>query len=213
MSLILHGYFRSSASWRVRIALGLKSLRYENVFHHLRRGEQRYASYLALNPQGLVPALELGDGRVLTQSLAICEYLDAMHPEPPLLPSEPFQRARVRAFAAAIACDIHPVQNLKILERLGKLGLNSDAVAAWAQETISEGLEACAGLLDRNSDTQFCFGEGPSLADLCLAPQLANARRFGVVLDRWPQLLEIEKHCDALPAFRAASPGNQPDAG
>ncbi len=212
MSLILHGYFRSTASWRVRIALGLKSLRYENVFHHLRRGEQRAPGYLALNPQGLLPTLELGDGRFLTQSLAICEYLDTMHREPPLLPPDPFQRARIRAFAAAIACDIHPVQNLKVLERLRGLGLDSGAVESWARGTISEGLEACSALLDRDADTPFCFGERPSLADLCLVPQLGNARRFGVDLDRWPRLIKIEKNCDALAAFRAASPNNQPDA-
>jgi maleylpyruvate isomerase len=212
MSLVLHGYFRSTASWRVRIALGLKSLRYENAFHHLRRGEQRAPGYLALNPQGLLPTLELGEGRVLTQSLAICEYLDSVHPEPPLLPPDPFERARIRAFAGVIACDIHPVQNLKILERLRGLGLENNTVAGWARETISEGLEACAALIDRNADTPFCFGERPSLADLCLAPQLGNARRFGVALDRWPRLMEIEKNCDALSAFRAASPGNQPDA-
>jgi maleylpyruvate isomerase len=212
MSLTLHGYFRSTATWRVRIALGLKSLHYENVFHHLRRREQRAPSYLALNPQGLLPTLELGDGRVLTQSLAICEYLDSVHPEPPLLPQDPFERACVRAFAGVIACDIHPVQNLKILERLRGLGLENNTVESWARETISEGLEACAVLIGRNADTPFCFGERPSLADLCLAPQLGNARRFGVDLDRWPRLMKIEKNCDALSAFRAASPSNQPDA-
>lgn len=212
MRLILHGYFRSTASWRVRIALGLKSLPYDNVFHHLRRGEQRAPSYLALNPQGLLPTLELGDGRVLTQSLAICEYLDTLHPEPPVLPPDPFERARVRAFAGAIACDIHPVQNLKILERLRGLGLDSKAIESWARGTIDEGLEACAALLVRNGDTPFCFGERPSLADLCLVPQLGNARRFDVNLDRWPRLMQIEKNCNALPAFSAASPDNQPDA-
>jgi maleylpyruvate isomerase len=189
----------------------LKSLRYENVFHHLRRGEQRAPSYLALNPQGFVPTLELEDGRVLTQSLAICEYLDEVHPEPPLLPADPFARARVRAFAAAIACDIHPVQNLKILERLRGLGLESQTVEGWARGTIDEGLEACAALLGGNA-TPFCFGERPSLADLCLVPQLGNARRFGVAVDRWPRFLDIEKNCNALPAFRVASPSNQPDA-
>jgi len=212
MSLILHGYFRSTASWRVRIALGLKSLRYENVFHHLRRGEQRAPGYLALNPQGLLPTLELDDGRVLTQSLAICEYLDTMYPEPPLLPPDPFERARVRAFAGAIACDIHPLQNLKILERLRGLGLASQAVEGWARGIIDEGLEACAALLDPDADTPFCFDEQPSLADLCLVPQLGNARRFNVNLDRWPRLMQIEKNCNALSAFSAASPGNQADA-
>jgi maleylpyruvate isomerase len=212
MSLILHGYFRSTASWRVRIALSLKALPYENVFHHLRRGEQRTPRYLALNPQGLLPTLELGGGRLLTQSLAICEYLDAMHPRPPLLPSDPFEQARVRAFAGAIACDIHPVQNLKILERLRKLGLDDKAVEGWARETIDEGLDACAALIARDASAPFCFGQQPSLADLCLVPQLGNARRFGVNLNRWTRLTDIESNCNALPAFRAASPGNQPDA-
>jgi maleylpyruvate isomerase len=212
MSLILHGYFRSSASWRVRIALGLKSLPYDNVFHHLRRGEQRAPAYLALNPQGLVPTLELGDGRILTQSLAICEYLDALQPEPPLLPPDPFERARIRAFACVIACDIHPVQNLKILERLRGLGLPGEAVAGWAREIIAEGLEACVALLEGAADTAFCFGERPSLADVCLVPQLANARRFDVDLEPWPRLLQIERNCNALAAFSAAAPANQADA-
>jgi maleylpyruvate isomerase len=211
MSLILHGYFRSTASWRVRIALGLKSLSFENVFHHLRRGEQRAPEYLALNPQGLLPTLELEDGRALTQSLAICEYLDEVHPEPPLLPADPFERARIRAFAQAIACDIHPVQNLKVLERLRGFGLDNNIVEGWARGTIDEGLEACAALIDGTADAPFCFGERPSLADLCLVPQLGNARRFGVDLDRWPRLVAIEKNCNALSAFRSASPNNQPD--
>jgi maleylpyruvate isomerase len=212
VSLILHGYFRSSASWRVRIALRLKGLAYENVFHKLRHNEQNAAEYLAVNPQGLVPALELGGGKIITQSLAICEYLDAMYPEPALLPEDPFQRARVRAFAQVIACDVHPVQNLKILNRLRSAGLDEEAVNTWARLTIDEGLHACAALLGAAPTGNFCFGSQPTLADVCLVPQLGNARRFKVDL-RWPHLLDIERHCSALPAFREAVPELQPDAG
>lgn len=208
--MILHGYFRSSASWRVRIALNLKGLSAEQAFHHLRRGEQRAADYLALNPQGLIPALVTDEGAVLTQSLAICEYLDETCPEPALLPSGAVERAKVRAVAQAIACDIHPVQNLKILQRLRDLKLPEEAVTAWAAQTIDEGLAAVDALLATSSGP-FAFGERPGLADLCLVPQLGNARRFGVEL-RWPRLTQIEAACLELEAFRAAAPGVQPDA-
>lgn len=208
--MILHGYFRSTASWRVRIALNLKGLVAEQVFHHLRKGEQRAPEYLALNPQGLVPALVTDDGAVLTQSLAICEYLDALHPEPALLPADPLERARVRAVAQAIACDIHPVQNLKVLQKLRDLGLAEEAVQAWAASVIDEGLEAVDRLL---ADTAgpFAFGAAPTLADIALVPQLGNARRFNVALRR-PRLLAIEAACLELDAFRSAAPGAQPDA-
>jgi maleylpyruvate isomerase len=207
--LRLHGYFRSTASYRVRIALNLKGLAYENVFHHLRRGEQNAPEYRALNPQGLLPALET-EGSVITQSLAICEYLEEKYPQPPILPSDPIERARVRAFADVIACDIHPIQNLKILDRLRALGVEEAAVTGWARTTIAEGLTACDTLIaDRR--TPFCFGDAPSLADICLVPQLVNARRFGVDL-AWPRLLEIEARCLALEAFFKASPDQQPDA-
>ncbi|HEY0926129.1 maleylacetoacetate isomerase [Brevundimonas sp.] len=208
--MILHGYFRSTASWRVRIALNLKGLVAEQVFHHLRKGEQRAPEYLALNPQGLVPALVTDDGAVLTQSLAICEYLDALHPEPALLPADPLEQARVRAVAQAIACDIHPVQNLKVLQKLRDLGLAEEAVQAWAASVIDEGLEAVDRLL---ADTAgpFAFGAAPTLADIALVPQLGNARRFNVAL-RWPRLLAIEAACLELDAFRSAAPGAQSDA-
>jgi maleylpyruvate isomerase len=216
--MILHGYFRSSAAWRVRIALNLKGLVAEGSFHHLRRGEQRAEPYLELNPQGLVPSLQLDDGAVLTQSLAICEYLEDAHPEPPLLPRDPLERARVRAFALAIACDIHPVQNLKVLNRLGALGLDQEARNLWAREVIAEGLAACEALAAKGGagvgggSRGFCFGEGPGLADLCLVPQLYNARRFGVDLSAVPRLLAAEAACAELPAFKAAAPEQQPDA-
>lgn len=208
--MILHGYFRSTASWRVRIALGLKGLAADQVFHHLRRGEQRAPDYLLVNPQGLLPALALDDGRVLTQSLAIVEYLDETHPEPPLLPSDPVARAQVRAVAQAIACDIHPVQNLKILARLRELGLEEPAVQGWAAATIEEGLDAVDTLLAVHSG-RFAFGDKPGLADLVLVPQLGNARRFGVDL-RWSRLTDIEAACLELDAFKSAVPSAQPDA-
>jgi maleylpyruvate isomerase len=208
--MILHGYFRSTASWRVRIALGLKGLAADQVFHHLRRGEQRAPDYLLVNPQGLLPALALDDGRVLTQSLAIVEYLDETHPEPPLLPADPVARAQVRAVAQAIACDIHPVQNLKVLARLRDLGLDEPAVQGWAAAVIEEGLDAVDTLLADHSG-RFAFGDAPGLADLVLVPQLGNARRFGVEL-RWNRLTDIEAACLELPAFKSAVPSAQPDA-
>jgi maleylpyruvate isomerase len=208
--LILHGYFRSTAAWRVRIALNLKGVAATQVSHHLRRNEHRAPSYLALNPQGLVPALETDDGAVLTQSLAIIEWLEETHPTPALLPAEPLRRARVRAFALAIACDIHPVQNLKVLQRLRAFGLEEAQVTAWARHTIEEGLDACEALL-RTEPGPFCFGDAPTLADICLVPQLSNARRFGAEL-RWPRLLSAEAAALSLPAFQAAAAERQPDA-
>ena len=207
----LYGYFRSTAAWRVRIALNLKDIAAEHEFRHLRRGEQRSPDYLALNPQGLLPALQLDDGAVLIQSLAICEYLDETHPEPPLLPAGPVARARVRGFALAIACDIHPVQNLKVLNRLKALGQSQDGANAWARDVIAEGLAACEALLRAEGGGPFCFGERPGLADLCLVPQLYNARRFGVDLTAMPRLLAAEAACLTLPAFQEAAPERQAD--
>ncbi|MCK1339678.1 maleylpyruvate isomerase [Bradyrhizobium sp. LB8.2] len=207
----LHGYFRSSAAYRVRIALNLKGLGAEHLPHHLRKGEQCAPAYLAINPQGLVPALENDAGAVLTQSVAIIEWLDETHPHPPLLPKDILQRAKVRAFALAIACDTHPVQNLKVLARLRELGLPEEKVQDWAAWINREGLSACETLI-RAEPGPFCFGDVPTLADLCLVPQLANARRFGVDVTAYPRLLEAEAAAKALPAFANAAPEKQPDA-
>jgi maleylpyruvate isomerase len=207
----LHGYFRSSAAYRVRIALNLKGLSAQHLPHHLRKGEQCAPSYLAINPQGLVPTLEDEAGAILTQSLAIIEWLDETHPQPPLLPKDPLSRARVRAFAMAIACDTHPVQNLKVLARLRQLGLPEEEVTEWAAWANREGLSACETLI-AGEPGPFCFGAAPTMADLCLVPQLANARRFGVDLKTFPRLLQAEAAAKALKAFADAAPERQPDA-
>ena len=207
----LHGYFRSSASYRVRIALNLKGLRCEHLPHHLRKGEQHAPAYLVINPQGLVPTLEDDTGSILTQSLAIIEWLDETHPEPPLLPKDPLRRAKVRAFAQALACDTHPVQNLKVLARLRELGVPEDKVTAWAGWANREGLSACEKLI-ANEPGPFCFGTAPTIADLCLVPQLGNARRFGVEVRAFPRLLQAEAAAIAMPAFANAAPDKQADA-
>jgi maleylacetoacetate isomerase len=207
----LHGYFRSSASYRVRIALNLKGLTAEHLAHHLRKGEQCAPAYLAINPQGLVPTLENDAGAILTQSLAIIEWLDETHPEPPLLPKDPLRRAKVRAFAMALACDVHPVQNLKVLARLRELGLPEQQVTGWAAWANREGLAACETLV-ADEPGPFCFGAAPTIADLCLIPQLANARRFGVDLAAYPRLLKAETAAKANKAFADAAPDRQPDA-
>ena len=207
----LHGYFRSSAAYRVRIALNLKGLSTEHLPHHLRKGEQCAPAYLAINPQGLVPTLEGDDGAALTQSLAIIEWLDETHPNPPLLPKDPLRRAKVRAFALAIACDIHPVQNLKVLARLRQLGVAEDKVTEWAAWANREGFSACEALI-KGEQGPFCFGAAPTVADLCLVPQLANARRFGVDVAAFPRLLEAEAAAKELKAFADAAPDRQPDA-
>jgi maleylpyruvate isomerase len=207
----LHGYFRSSASYRVRIALNLKGLEADHLSHHLRKGEQRDPAFLALNPQGLVPALQDDTGAVLTQSLAIIEWLEETRPQPALLPKDPLRRARVRAFAQAVACDTHPVQNLKVLARLRELGLPEEQVTGWAAWANREGLAACEALI-ANEPGPFCFGEAPTIADLCLVPQLFNARRFGVDVSAYPRLLKAEAAAQAMKAFTDAAPDKQADA-
>jgi maleylpyruvate isomerase len=206
----LHGYFRSSASYRVRIALNLKGLGADHLPHHLRKGEQRDPAYLAINPQGLVPTLQ-DQGTIITQSLAIIEWLEENHPEPPLLPRDPLRRAHVRAFAQVLACDTHPVQNLKVLARLRQIGLPEEKVTDWAAWANREGLAACETLIAKETGP-FCFGEAPGLADLCLVPQLANARRFGVEVAAFPRLLKAEAAAKNVKAFADAAPERQSDA-
>jgi maleylpyruvate isomerase len=206
----LHGYFRSSASYRVRIALNLKGLSADHLPCHLRKGEQRDPAYLAINPQGLVPTLQQ-EGAIITQSLSIIEWLDEIHPEPPLLPKDPLRRAHVRAFAQVLACDTHPVQNLKVLARLRQLGVAEELVTDWAAWANRDGLAACEALIARETGP-FCFGATPSLADLCLVPQLGNARRFGVDLTAFPRLLQAEAAAKNTKAFADAAPERQPDA-
>jgi maleylpyruvate isomerase len=210
----LYDYFRSSAAYRVRIALNLKGVTPERAFVHLRRGAQRQDDYLALNPQGLVPSLVTEGGEVLTQSLAIVEWLDETHPTPPLLPISATERARVRALALAIACDIHPLNNLRVLNYLtGTLGAADAQKNGWYRYWCDVGLEALETQLSREAATgSFCHGEMPTIADICLVPQLANARRVDLDLATYPTLLRIEAACMAVPAFADAAPARQPDA-
>ena len=208
----LFGYFRSSAAFRVRIALNLKGLTYEDAFIHLRRGDQRGADFLAVNPQGLVPALEI-DEDTLIQSMAIAEYLEETHPQPPLLPVDPPGRARVRALAAIVACDIHPINNLRVLRYLSRpFGHDQAAIETWYNHWIATGFEAFERLLtgDRNTG-EFCHGDRPGLADIALVPQIVNSERYRLDLSPYPTIARIYASCMNLDAFAAAHPNNQPD--
>lgn len=212
----LHTYFRSSAAYRVRIALALKQLEWEAVPVHLLRGggEQHHAAYRALNPAGRVPTLVDGV-EVLTQSLAIIEYLDETHANPPLLPENPLGRARVRAIAQTIACDIHPLNNLAVLQYLsGTFGVSDEQKNAWYCHWVENGLAVVEQLLAGHPGTgRFCHGDLPTLADCCLVPQVYNARRFNCDLSALPTVMRIVDHCESLPAFQVASPEAQADAG
>jgi maleylacetoacetate isomerase len=210
----LYDYFRSSAAYRVRIALNLKGLDAQREFVHLVKGQQRADSYLAVNRQGLVPALVTDDSVVLTQSLAIIEWLDEVHRMPPLLPADPFGRARVRAIALAIACDIHPLNNLRVLNYLtNTLGVSDEQKDGWYRYWVDVGFEALEKQLAGDAMTgDFCHGAAPTLADVCLVPQVANARRYKVDLAPYPTVVRIDARCRELPAFAAAAPEKQADA-
>jgi maleylpyruvate isomerase len=214
MTMRLHNFFRSSTSTRLRAALNLKGLDYEYVAYALRKGENRTAAYLGLNPAGLVPALELDDGTVLTQSLAIIEWLDETHPNPPFLPTDSAGRARVRSLAYMIACEIHPLNNLRVLNRLGaQFGAEEDAVTDWFSHWVTETFDAIEATLAGSPQTgRFCHGDVPSLADICLYAQVWNNRRFSIPLQNWPTIAKIFGELDGITAFRNAAPPNQPDA-
>lgn len=212
-NLQLHNYFRSSTSVRVRAALNLKGLEYDYIPLSLLKGEQASAEHLALNPSGLVPTLVTDQG-ALPQSLAIIEWLDETHPEPPLLPADAWGRARVRSLAQIIALDIHPVNNLRILKHLeSEYGVDADGKAAWFSKWANIGMAALETRLANESETgMFCHGDTPGLADLCLFAQVLNNGRFGVTLDAYPTIARIHDACMAVPQLEAAAPPNQPDA-
>jgi maleylpyruvate isomerase len=206
--MILYGYNLSSASYRVRIALNLKKLPYTSVLKNLRAGEHRLSDFLRINMQGFVPALGLDDGAVLTQSVAIIEYLDEIHPEPPLLPAEPLARARVRALTQAITSDLHPLNNLRVLRYLeDKLTHDKATRDAWYRHWVEVGFDALERWLVRDAATGLCcHGNSPTLADICLVPQVFNARRFAVDMNPYPRISGIDAVCRELPAFRSAAP-------
>ena len=206
----LYGYFRSSAAYRVRIALGLKGLSATNKFIHLRKGEQTGPDYLKVNPAGLVPVWIEGDFH-LAQSLAIIEYLDETHPQPPLLPRDPRQRAIAREIALTVAADVHPIGNLRVLNQLTGLGIDEAGRAAWSKHWITLGFDAIEARL-KTLRGPFALGDAPSIADICIVPQVFNARRFGVDLAPYERIRGIDAAAGKLEAFAAAEPGRQPDA-
>ena len=212
MGLALHAYWRSGTSYRTRIALNLKGLDYEVRPVNLRTGEQGADAYRALDPQGLVPALEV-DGAVLIQSPAILEWLEEAHPAPPLLPKDPLDRAAVRAMAALIGCDVHPLNNLRVLRTLKReLGASDEQLLDWETRWIGDGFAALERLIERGGGGGFCFGDQPTLADCYLVPQVYSAIRFGVDLAPYPLICAVDARARALEAVAAAHPDRQPDA-
>jgi maleylpyruvate isomerase len=209
--MILYGHALSSASYRVRIALALKGVQVTSILLDLRAGEQRLEEYLQINCQGLVPALVMDDGAVLTQSVAIIEYLDETHPDPPLLPKAPLARARVRALAQAITCDVHPLNNLRVLQYLeNDLHHEKGARDTWYRHWVGLGFDALERWLVRDGVAgRFCHGDAPTMADVCLVPQVFNARRFAMDLGPYPRIVGIDAACRELPAFQGAAPERQ----
>jgi maleylpyruvate isomerase len=212
--VILHNFFRSSTSTRLRVALNLKGLGYDYVAYPLREKAHKTPAFLAKNPAGLVPVLEIDDGTMLTQSLAIIEYLDEVHPEPALLPSDPLLKAKARAYAYMIACEIHPLNNLRVLQTLGtEFGADDAAQKAWFTRWVSETFDALEVMLSKSPETgRHCIGDTPGLADICLYAQVWNNQRFGISLEPWPTIARIYEACHAVEAFAKAAPPQQPDA-
>jgi len=210
--LKLYTYFRSSAAFRVRIALNLKGLRYEPVFVHLAKGEHRGGAYPQVNPQALLPTLELDDGTRLSQSLAIMEYLDERHPQPPLLPKDALARARVRSLSQLVASEIHPLNNLRVLQHLKRLGQTQEQIDTWYRHWIADGLAKLEAELARPGTGKFCHGDGPTMADCCLVPQIFNAKRYNSDLHPYPATMRVFDTCMKLEAFDRAQPAKQPDA-
>ena len=212
MTMILHGYYRSSAAYRVRIALALKGVEAQHVYHHLRHGEQRAQDYLAVNPQGLVPALETA-GTTLSQSMAIIEYLDETIPGAPLMPADPIARARVRALAQTVACDIHPIDNLRVLKYLRQeLGHDEAIIQRWYNHWIAAGFDAIEHRLAEPQTGRFMHGDTPTLADICLVPQVTNAGNYSLDMTPYPRIRQIYDAAMAMPAFADAAPARQADA-
>ncbi|MGJ7550153.1 maleylacetoacetate isomerase [Pseudomonas alloputida] len=208
----LYSFFNSSTSYRVRIALALKGLEVDYHGVNLRAGEQRLAQHRELSPIGGVPVLVRDDGASLTQSLAIIDYLDALYPQAPLLPSEPLLRARVLEVAQLIACDIHPLNNVRVLGYLQReLKVSAEAKDSWYAYWVAEGMAGLEALLQRYGSGPYCFGAQATLADCCLVPQVANAERMGCDLQAYPRVMAVYEHCQAQPAFQRAAPGRQPD--
>lgn len=214
MSLKLHNFFRSSTSTRLRAALNLKGLSYDYVSYALRKGETRTPSFLKMNPAGLVPALERDDGKVMVQSLAIIEWLDETHPTPALLPKDADGRARVRALSYMVACEIHPLNNLRVLTYLAeKLGADETAINSWFTHWVHETFKPLEATLASSNDTgNFCHGDQPGMADVCLYAQVWNNKRFAIDMSAYPVINRIFTALDGLEVFRKAAPPNQPDA-